>query len=202
MYEIRISNDKHKNWVLWFQNIGKICKSDVTDVQVTKNTILDFYKRYFLTNLTNFNQGKLSLYSKLKFGHGVENYCDIIDNGNHRKALSKIRISAHPLRVETGRYAAQRVERNLRICTFCNTGEIEDEEHFLLRCGKYEEQREIMLQRVTEKCVNFVNLTHPEQTFYLLNSEGECIKSVAKFCWECLEIRSNTTIQSTQSSRT
>ena len=38
------------------------------------------------------------------------------------------------LRIETGRYSNYRIERNLCICTFCNTCDIEDEYHFISIC--------------------------------------------------------------------
>ena len=196
MYETVVINQK-KNWVLWFQNISKMCKSNVTDVQGTWCSMLTLYKGYFTTCLNNLNQGKLSLYSKLKARHGTENYCNIIDNANHRKALCRLRISAHPLRIETGRYGAHRIDRSLRICKLCSIGEVEDEEHFLLRCKRFEQQRKGLMEKVIEGCVNFANLSHPDQTFYLLNAEGECIRNVARFCYECLEIRNNLTIKDT-----
>ncbi len=37
------------------------------------------------------------------------------------------------LRIETGRYGAQRVERHLRYCTVCDMMDIEDEFHFVLK---------------------------------------------------------------------
>ena len=42
--------------------------------------------------------------------------------------LSKLRISAHKLAIEGGRYL--NIPRHERICTACNCGEIEGEEQF------------------------------------------------------------------------
>ena len=47
-----------------------------------------------------------------------------------RKALVRFRISSHQLRIETGRY--EKIPRNERICYFCTSNKIEDENHFLL----------------------------------------------------------------------
>ena len=41
-----------------------------------------------------------------------ENYLDFIDNRQHKAALTKLRISAHRLHIETGRY--KRYDYNLR----------------------------------------------------------------------------------------
>ena len=51
-----------------------------------------------------------------------------------RKAICRIKISAHDLRKESGRYAKHHLIRSERICTKCNSNEIEDEFHFILKC--------------------------------------------------------------------
>ena len=42
--------------------------------------------------------------------------------------MCKLRISAHKLNIEVGRY--NKTPRNERFCKKCNTREIEDEMHF------------------------------------------------------------------------
>ena len=185
------TNNMQKNWTTWFDNVRKMCMGDTSNNLAVKNCLMDLYKEYFRSRLQALSQGKLSLYAKLKQSHGAESYCSIIDNPNHRRSLCKIRISAHPLKIETGRYGNQRTERDLRICTFCNSQEVEDEEHFLIRCGRYVHQRESLLQKISHECKNFASLCHASQAFYLLNAEGDIIKWVARYCWECLELRNN-----------
>ena len=63
--------------------------------------------------------------------------------------LSKLRITAHKLAIERGRYL--NIPKNERIYTACNTGEVEDEEHFLLNCSLYKPLR----QALCSKLVNF-----------------------------------------------
>ena len=50
-----------------------------------------------------------------------------------RVDLSRLRLSSHRLRVETGRWA--RIPREERICS-CELAELQDEEHVILRCPK------------------------------------------------------------------
>lgn len=57
----------------------------------------------------------------------------------YRSALTRLRISAHNLRIETGRYGRQRIERNDRICQCCVSGDLEDEYHFILICPAFKE---------------------------------------------------------------
>ena len=45
------------------------------------------------------------------------------------------------LRIETGRLNG--LKREERICRQCTMGEIQDEEHFLLRCEDLNQEREV-----------------------------------------------------------
>ena len=63
-----------------------------------------------------------------------------INNFNNRKTLSELRISAHKLEIEKGRYL--NINRNERICKNCKLGVVEDEAHFILECPVYSEHRE------------------------------------------------------------
>ena len=58
----------------------------------------------------------------------------------------RFRISSHQLRIETGRY--ENTPRNERLCLFCTSNKIEDENHFLLDCKTYHwsDQSHIFLQ--------------------------------------------------------
>ena len=59
-----------------------------------------------------------------------------------RIVLSQLRLSAHQLRIETGRYSQNRVDRALRLCTLCDRSDIEDEYHFVLICPAYSQIRQ------------------------------------------------------------
>ena len=60
---------------------------------------------------------------------------DILHKKSERSALSKIPLSAHSLEIENGRHFSIPVDE--RLCLTCNTGEIEDEQHFLSICKTY-----------------------------------------------------------------
>jgi hypothetical protein len=47
-----------------------------------------------------------------------------------RKQLTKLRISSHPLAIETGRYSKPKTPHNERFCKFCKD-QVEDKSHFL-----------------------------------------------------------------------
>ena len=61
--------------------------------------------------------------------------------------ITKFRTSAHSLLIQVGRYGRNRIPRNERICTYCNTGQVEDEYHFILECPLYMHLRRKFIQR-------------------------------------------------------
>ena len=94
-------------------------------------------------NYFKCNSSKLSFYNQIKINFKREAYLDDIAKFNHRSALTKLRISAHDLKIETGRYKQQ--IRETRTCDWCqivmNTRHIEDEKHVLLDCDLYNSHR-------------------------------------------------------------
>ena len=102
----------------------------------------DIFKQTIMHHIHNssiMDSGKLSFYGKLKENFGKEMYLNI-NNFNNRKTLSELRMSAHKLEIEKGRYL--NINRNERICKNCKLGVVEDEAHFILECPVYSEHRE------------------------------------------------------------
>ena len=75
---------------------------------------------------------------KIKSEFGMKNYLKI-PGFQQRRHISKLRCSDHALEIEKGRYKKgnTRTLANERICTLCKNGQVEDEEHFLLKCDAY-----------------------------------------------------------------
>ena len=46
-----------------------------------------------------------------------------------------VRLVSHDLAIETGR--RNNIQRENRICSFCDSNEIESEHHFILRCDRF-----------------------------------------------------------------
>merc|ERR1711954_220631 len=68
--------------------------------------------------------------------------------GKGRRILAQLRSGASELKIESGR--SEGLPREERICDLCER-EVEDEEHFLLRCEKYEKERELFEERTGTK---------------------------------------------------
>ena len=105
----------------------------------------------------NTNQkNKLRTYRLLKKNCLYENYLSIVTNAKHRAALTKLRISAHNLEIETGRY--KKIPSSSRKCTVCDQNKVEDEMHFLLECKLYENERTQMFKEINLIQCNNTNI--------------------------------------------
>ena len=85
----------------------------------------------------------ISLYKEIKPDFEYEHYLDLIRLKSDRKVIVQIRLSAHDLHIQTGRYGTGRVEKNQRLCNICNNGDIEDEFHFIITCIVFKVIRKI-----------------------------------------------------------
>ena len=101
-----------------------------------KQRIRDQFVQSFFADINR--NIRLQKYCTFKCEFSYENYLSIL-NVKERNALCKFRCSGHNLMIERGRHL--NIERNLRICQFCNSGLIEDEYHFLLACPFYRDLR-------------------------------------------------------------
>ena len=100
--------------------------------QNLKSTFIDHW-RFDITN-----SPKLEFYCQHKSEFTTEPYLSHIDNPKHRSSVTRLRISAHDLYIERGRYERPLVPRESRWCAFCymhyNSKCIEDEMHALTTC--------------------------------------------------------------------
>ncbi|MES9883146.1 MAG: reverse transcriptase family protein [Sedimenticola sp.] len=96
--------------------------------------------QFFQTNDSTIETcSKCEIYKYFDKTRGLAKYlCKPIPE-LRRKTLSRFRLSAHSLAIETGRY--NRTDRRDRVCAMCELNVIEDEYHLILICPKYSELR-------------------------------------------------------------
>jgi exonuclease III len=96
---------------------------------------------------------KLAVYRQVKTQFQREPYMDVLPT-QQRKIFSKLRMSTHCLAIERGRHSTPKTPRHLRVCKFCHSNQIEDEEHFILSCSKYANERQSFLTQLSKllKC--------------------------------------------------
>ena len=117
--------------------------------------------------------------TKIKNIFEYEKYLDNLGI-NQRKAMARLRISAHRLPIEVGRYCRPYIPAEERVCLEC-PNQIGDETHFLVKCAKFAEQREPLFSQIEEKYPNFNTLNEDQKFIFLMTVEGNLQKDVARF---------------------
>ena len=118
------------------------------------------------------NVSKLRTYVTFKNDFVLEQYVLLNLDKQERSKVAQFRCGILPLRVETGRYVGEAPE--LRICTFCDRQEVENEQHFLLHCDLYRHIRSNVFQGTDNsisderKLINITNLYPRKLAKYLV----------------------------------
>lgn len=152
------------------ENLPELQKSDIQYFkhEIKKSTYNYFIEQWKEDHIKNID-GKLRTYVNLKTNFGRENYLSLMNNSEQRRNLTRLRISCHHLRIESGRYL--NIPLSDRTCLHCSSGDIEDESHFLLSCSKFVEQRQIMSEQIAKYCSNYKTLSSNNKLIWLLNNE-------------------------------
>ena len=149
------------------------------------------YRQSWINSINkNFDiskQNKLRTYALFKSSFAIENYV-LNQRKAKRRQFTKLRISSHHLDVETGRYTRPITPRHLRICKNCNLEEIGDEFHFLLKCPKFQQQRQELFYELSEICEIRNNLDHNTMIKIMHYGHGdiEVASLVCEFVDSCL----------------
>ena len=91
--------------------------------------------------------------------------------------MTRLLVSSHSLRVETGRWTRPVTPRSDRKCTTCNV--IEDECHFLLECRRYNHIRKKMIPKYYWQRSSMLKAVQ-----LLTSNNKKTIKGVAKYIYE------------------
>ena len=133
---------------------------------------------------------KLNTYFTIKQEFSAEPYLRI-GKFHLRKAICKLRISAHNLMIESGRYAKPRsLPRSERICKLCNLNCIENEFHYISQCPFYEPERTKLYNQIEYTNNNFMSLCDIDKARWLLIQEDENILfALGTYIHSCFEKR-------------
>ena len=141
------------------------------------------------TGVDGLDHNKLRLYKTLKGSFRTEPYIENIRNRNQRCWLSRYRTSAHTLQIEFGRYSNPITPLAERKCCYCKSGQIDDEQHFILFCDIFRLKRQCFIGRLTALFPNYITLSDDQKLrFILCPPTPEIAKCVSKY----LGIMSNT----------
>ncbi len=92
---------------------------------------------------------KLTTYRSFKKSYEVESHFKNIMPYKYRSAFSKFRCGLAPICIETGRY--ENLVEEQRLCVLCNMGEVESEQHTMMRCTFYANEQADLFALATQQ---------------------------------------------------
>ena len=178
-------------------------EQSIDDKQIAglKEYLHKIYMEKCLENINNSTANpKLRTFKLFKNEFKFENYLLSIQNLSHTQALFRFRISAHNLRIETGRYTRPKTPENERICLYCDSQVIESESHFILGCDLYRGERDILMNTLVTNAPDLLTLSNDEQFLRIMTiKEKPATDALAKFIFKCLKKRNNMIFINSQS---
>ena len=146
-------------------------------INIYKNIRERFIAAWTLAKQTS---PKLNFYTSIKSEFNRESYLKIT-NYDHRRAITRLRISAHDLEIEQGRYKKDNlsmpIPRHKRICLYCKYvlkfDEVEDENHAMLNCPlyikprlKFSSKTSITMLDILKNSDNIIDMSLLGKTFH------------------------------------
>ena len=106
-------------------------------------------------------------------------------------ALSRLRLSAHDLKIERGRYCSLPVAD--RLCKSC--GVVEDELHFLDSCVLFNDKRVFFLRKINVKMKSYSSFNCNDANQIYITKPSSCMtldwaqSELAKYVFDCSNAR-------------
>ena len=142
----KLKNENCSSWgksVEQLKNLFNLDNLDISPIQFNKE-MQDYYASKVTNQLTQIKttqSGKLRFFCKITEDFELQTYLKFNINKNLRSILTRLRLSAHSLAIETGRYCKPLIPANERYCVSCKN-KVEDENNFLLECPLYNSIRD------------------------------------------------------------
>ncbi len=89
-----------------------------------------------------------------------------------RTAISRFRLSAHHLAIETGRHTKPLTPADKRFCLVCHDGCVQDEMHHLLMCQPLESYRKPLLECASKVIPKFNVLSACDKFIEIMKSDN------------------------------
>ena len=119
-----------------------------------------------MARIKSNTEGKLRIVRTFKQDYCMEGYLLLLLNLKHMSTIARFRMSSHTL--AAGRHAKPKIAKEERKCRYCNLDDVEDEEHFLLKCPLYNEERLCLFKSVV---LNVSAMSQGDVFIYLLSSK-------------------------------
>ena len=130
---------------------------------------------------------KLDTYKIIKSDYRIEPHILYVRNKRYQRALTRLRVSSHKLNIEVGRDSRPYSPRHQRFCLYCDTGEIDDEIHFLLKCPFHSAGRFSLLQEIVHYLPLQSEPDHRDMFINIMTSKNQMIlNALGKFVYPVL----------------
>ena len=180
-----------KSWYTGVNTILKELNLNETNCDQAKFSLINMYKTFWRNKLENeavLKKGKLRTFYSFKSVFHKEVYLDVVKDRSHQQALTKLRISAHKLEIENGRYSKKSITD--RLCKKCSQNKVEDETHFICDCSCYQSERYKLFDYIKQETPNFASLSSSGKMIWLMTCENSSILNMfAKFVNTCISLR-------------
>ena len=198
-----LHNNGYSNWYSKLIGIFK----EIKDISIISDKILsngkevdstylstkdkrysNFIESYFKSINDSVNNPLLRTYKKFKVKARCEPYLLIPLKYRHRQAIARIRASSHHLGIELGRHTRPKpTPIDERICLYCSANALDDEFHFILKCEKNTNERNVLLSKLPP---HIAGLDSDDLFVYLLNNNEDLhIRAFGKFLCDSFAIR-------------
>ena len=140
-----------------------------------KERFISFWQNNLFNDDHNPNGNKIRTYRKIKDKYELEKYL-LSDIDRHAvSTFAKLRISNSKLFIEAGRHYKIPLEQ--RMCRLCQV-ELEDENHFVLKCSKLAPARANMINRLNETVAVFNSMDESSKLKFILSSYDNDITNI------------------------
>ena len=195
--------DCNDTWNTAIQSV--LAKANITHTQSESEAIkqirailcdqyLTFWKHKLFDDKNKSHGNKLRSYRTYKDTFQLEEYLKI-KSKPLRSEFTRLRLSAHKLHIETGRYvtADKRKEPEDRLCSYCNLNMCEDEYHFVMKCLLYEDYRDKMYKDIDDLFPCFKDYNEGQQFIWLMsNLDEDIINIITTYVYNSFTKRRNT----------
>ena len=190
------NNPNIVNWASLLRDM--LCNLGFRDVWLAQSVgnpklFISIFKQRIHDNFIQTWDSRLRESSRALFYNSIKNFCfqpylNICNLTKFRQSLTRLRVSAHRLEIEAGRWNKPiPTPVTSRTCTLCNV--IENEFHFVLECPLYSELRDTYIKPYFFKRPNMFKFIS------LINSSSETIlRNLALFIYKAFQLRNSNTL--------
>ena len=184
--------------VSYYENFGQEVKCILAgnnlehyfDQNVNRKIIIQSLKeslfRHDINEFKTFclSSSMLQFYSKINNFEDNKQYLSMPLSFQFKKRFVQCRLGILPIRHHTGRF--ERLSESDRVCQNCNLDQCENNEHFILICPFYQDERKKMFSKIDSfkfsQCISNLDKLN------ILLNDPSLVRIVANYILNCLDL--------------